>query len=682
MREVFIDGKQVDIDSQSVAGYIFTSPIFRDITKILANRTTTYKLPATEHNKAVFGLANQPDVQTKYPYQLHDLEEYRDSMLFIKGKCTLLKMSDDGIELSVIWGNTINMLQLKDLKLRELKNPTYYEDLWWTVNPLSPYYAVQWGNGAEALMEYNAWSAGDWRRNFGYIVVDYGKGVAGLDGNDKWEYMRPAINVRGVLSLIESSTGVEFKYPERFNEVFEKKWIPLFDLNADEQTWNDFRAAPQCLGLEEGIGGHYFPLTNVDSSSLTQIKDKHGIVKKEAISWSGENFKIRSKAELIIKDLTPRLGDDGKPLKAVFEWVKVAYFGLVSYFSALDTPPVYSLKAEISADGYYHFEVPNHVYAQDTKGDVYLMHRVSYYTDKGERIKFNSPSVSMYGIVVRVEEKEVKYIDKYKSNYLSAIPNLPDITVVDFLKSLMHMYGLFTYYDYRLPSSTIEFLSIDDIYTKYKANAYDWSNRLVNNGKGKMSLTYNYGSYAQVNHLKYADEKTVPIDANGTILVDDNTLETQKDLFTLPFAPSLDKEVKESETQVYAYIDLFNDKGEQNSIKERVLIGEQYKITKEGQIAKVYTSGRFDQKSHFEGTEGLIAKYYQAYSKILKQPVAVEFSVFMDEAELHLYRETIPVLIDGVYYAVLELTATPVENSKSLCKCKAIKMPYLEIDDN
>lgn len=127
-REVYIDNQLVDITENSAAGYMFTSPIFRDITKILANRTTTYKIPRTIKNARILGFAGMVDVNTDFPYQVHDLEEWRNGLLFIRGKCTLLKVAKKDFELSVIWGNTVNMLRLKDLKLRDLLPPVLEED--------------------------------------------------------------------------------------------------------------------------------------------------------------------------------------------------------------------------------------------------------------------------------------------------------------------------------------------------------------------------------------------------------------------------------------------------------------------------------------------------------------------------------------------------------------------------
>ena len=87
IREVYIDNKLVDVENNSATGYIFSSPIFRDISYIMSNRTTTYKLPKTSHNLTIFGLSDNPDVVSDFPYMIHDLKEYREGILFIKGEC-------------------------------------------------------------------------------------------------------------------------------------------------------------------------------------------------------------------------------------------------------------------------------------------------------------------------------------------------------------------------------------------------------------------------------------------------------------------------------------------------------------------------------------------------------------------------------------------------------------------
>lgn len=630
IREVFIDGKQIDIENDNAAGYIFTSPIFRDITRILANRTTTYKVPKTSRNLTIFGLSDNPDVLTDFPYQEHTFSEYRNGLIFISGICTLLKISDNELELAVIWGNTINLLSLKDLKLRELKSTNY----------------LRWSSESAFLDNTST-------DQFGFIVVDFGRGT-----ND-FQYIHPSITIKGILDIITESTGVNFKYPERFDDVFTKKWIPLLDKNADAITWKDYT-------VEAMSDGFWDTTPSIHAIKLRAGDNKHNIIQDQRIGWSAD-CKVFVTFFIDFYDKNPRVVNG--------EYMDAA-IGVQNLFRG-----VFYDRVSAHADGHYrHQYTIEYEYSHTIPAfPLMLTPFFSYVDGNGKFSKLNDVELYIFTLTATIKQEKVQLGDKFPIT-----PNLPDLSVIEYLKTIMQMYGLYTYYDYKLDDSTVEFISIDDVYS-YKhekdnekgIKAYDWTDKLVETNRGRFNLTFTYGDYAQKNNFRYSKDDTVATNADGYLLIDNETIPLEKDIVDISFSPSDNTtDGSQGETaNVFALIKLYDNDGNTNSVKDRILTYRGYETSdKQGNPIK-YVSAYFDDALKFSGEKGLLKEYYTAFQHILKRPVIAECYVYLSDLELHEYREAYPVYIDGTYYMPIEVTV----QTDSLVVCKLIRMPYLDM---
>lgn len=634
MKEVFINKQRVDLRPDNKVEYIFTSPIFREITQIVANRTSTFKVPKTAHNCMIFGMVDQPDVISDIPKREYLFEEYRSGLLFISGKCQLLKAIDDDFELCVYWGNAVNLLAMKDLRLRDC-----------TLERDEPF--VIWNSGSSFLKSSEG-------KNHGFVVADYGKGLK-ID-----KHMRPAISVRGILDIIEKSTGAKFQYDKQFNDVFEKKWIPLFDTNADEFAWrkNGYQVEvekvqeflPPYVG-KAGEMGFWLPLVADSENNKRGMITNHGFVK-----WTSKDYSIGSKIRLKARVTSP-----ARPLEIKLSWCQVQpvwrpFPG--NYYLSQNIETINSQTARLVnwEDGIYEtIEMDSTNMAgnySDTQHFVYAI-ITNGVLDPGFELEIEN-------LEVTIKEKEVKF-----GEVLPIIPNLPDMKVLDFLKALMHMYGLYAHFDARKDNFTVRFVSINDIY-KDKSKAYDWTNKLVSKDR-KMQISYTYGDYARKNYLRYAADDSVSTNADGEIAIDNDTITDEKTIVELPFAPS---DNNADDNGKFASIKLF-DGDNKNSPTLRILNRGEYRDESEDIN---YISAIFDGELSFSDRVGLLNKYYSSFQRILKNPVVVEFEVMLDEFELYTYSEVTPVYIEGVYYMVLSLTASEVDDGKSLCKCKAIRM--------
>lgn len=106
--------------------------------------------------------------------------------------------------------------------------------------------------------------------------------------------------------------------------------------------------------------------------------------------------------------------------------------------------------------------------------------------------------------------------------------NLPDISQKDFFKAVMAMFNLMPSFDPY--SHTMRLVPMQQLEAN-KAQALDWSSKLVYVDSQKPALSYRFGDFAQRSIFKYKDEA-----GSGAILVDDQQLEQEKVMVELPFA--------------------------------------------------------------------------------------------------------------------------------------------------
>lgn len=622
IREVYIDNKLVDVENNSATGYIFSSPIFRDISYIMSNRTTTYKLPKTSHNLTIFGLSDNPDVVSDFPYMIHDLKEYREGILFIKGQCALLKVGDSEMELSVIWGNTVNIMDIKDKKLRELDS----------------LHSIRW-NSSSGFLNSDVIPN---RPQYGFVQVDFGKGL------DDFQYIHPSVTMQYILDLITSSTGTKFNIPLTDltgNELLKKMWIPLIDKNADALTWEDYT-------VEATFDSYDSSSTGVNLFFIKTDNNKHDIIQQGLIKWNDKPCKIVLHFDIEFHDNNPKM-EDGTYMNAI---TGVNARGQRFENNVKSTNGTY----KDSFDFEYDFTEPS----------IIIQPKIGYLDKSGNRSKLNDPVIDSFNLTVSMQQEEMEFGDSF-----SITPNLPDITVSEYLKSIMQMFGLYVYYDYSKSEDQIYFASIGSMYN-LKSKAYNWTNNLLNTTSGRFNITFRYGDYTRNNSMKYKDDDTVLTNANGYITIDNTTIvATEKELITLPYAASdNDTIVEDSLVGDYniAKIKLYDSEGEVQKVEYRVL-SEVYHSDDNG-IYLGPIGAVFDESLKFNGDNGILKKYYTEFQRILNRPIVVEFYVRLDNLDLATFDALRPVYIDGTYYMILELTSQ-INGDQNLCTVKAIKMP-------
>lgn len=121
MRELFINSKLVDIDSDTRITLQYKSFLFSGISEITSPHTWTVSLPITARNKKVIEQAQSPDYSGDYPYSQYTVDYYSKSLRIINGGKATLTSITDRINFVFTFGKIFELIkELETKKLTEL----------------------------------------------------------------------------------------------------------------------------------------------------------------------------------------------------------------------------------------------------------------------------------------------------------------------------------------------------------------------------------------------------------------------------------------------------------------------------------------------------------------------------------------------------------------------------------
>lgn len=141
-------------------------------------------------------------------------------------------------------------------------------------------------------------------------------------------------------------------------------------------------------------------------------------------------------------------------------------------------------------------------------------------------------------LLLYTEDRITFNLKEYRAvgtTFVRMFKSLPDFKVSDLLKAFLNIEGAFLKVDDNIKKITGYYY--DDI-VKNKGIAYDWSDLL--DLSEEPEITYRINEYAQNSVFNYTnDDKDIFLDeefGQGSILVDDKTLDKRKPVLTVPFS--------------------------------------------------------------------------------------------------------------------------------------------------
>ncbi|SHI98277.1 hypothetical protein [Bacteroides stercorirosoris] len=590
---LFIDGELVDLDDSTKITLNIKSNLFTDLSKIVSNNSYTIKLPKTVRNQRVIKHADLPACSTDYPRKYHSARYIRNGVEIIpNGKAVVLSISEV-IEVALTWGNFVSLSNLigEGKTLNELFSEDY----------------VQWDSNI---------AISDYEKNSGVIVS---KINFGFKEEETAVTYHPSVRASHIVERIQAGYGLTFRWPEEKRQVISKLIIPCLYRNGGYANQQERYCKVDIAGSQDSL--------------LFWNKKEEGSKFGEAFQYNfatGSSIIVRSIKVLAdgTMVITPNFKSKNDNLVLLYgeSWIDENYQYL-PYTIIDDEYP-------------YHYNIP---YEIDIQKGYFFTIGIRQGWANVNRIESNS-------VVFSMKPKEIQIGDKF-----SIAENLPKIKMIDFIKSLCYICGLFAIASEE--ENQLSFVSID-IIKNNKSRAKNWTKKVVasyqDNKPNKMS--YILDNFAQNNRLKWKEDETVVGLFNGVIVVENNTLDLEKDTIMMPFAAS-DTRGGIASVPIYTY-DVSGEL-EYETVEPRILLEQD-------------DNGK--SKGVFIGLDWmtLINQNYQTYQEMVRNPVIITEKIEISDIDLKELDVTVPVYLGqyGRYYALISVKA----EDTGVCECKLLQL--------
>lgn len=674
-KELYINGQLCDL--KDTPSLIFQSPVFNDLDVIQSNRSAEINLPLTPRNRKAFGLIDRIDIlDDSAVYGKHSAAYYLGGFpVFTRGYAMVTDVTDT-INITLVWGNIDNFQPLFDASLRDLREQ---------IIEVAGADYVEWNENTKYVYPSETTLAG-------LIQIDFG---AGRNIN----YSHPSVQVSAILDAIQKYHGITIENITRLSQTSDKHpmIVPLVSKNSGPDSWYSDRF--------EASSAHY----GNSSSSNTALKfreivsDKRSILTDQnyaidvsstktidvsIISYSSAVFFPGMRAASASPTLKLR-GDSGNGTSEVLLSVEGIDTGSGIRFGV--KPDLFN-NVEVNVEDYdtVRWILSNAVTIDATTSDEFTVAAKFIITPHFDDIQFPSP--------------------------FPIAENLPDMTHAEFLSALMTMAGLFAYPD-SSDSNTIRMMSPDQFYNStdtidydYRivdsgdnrtpntqtdrrivnshldATIQDWSRKVILNDRGEIwrpeGTEFTIGDYAQTNTLDYDnDEDAEMLNTQGIISIDNENIERENELVSLDFSASTNRAGWNTDHSdwPFAFVPCYEEQTVNGAKKvnysapsARILADVNTMIEDGNGTVGRYRHGLFPRTMYFGGSEGIVAKRYADYQRILKKFRMITVYVKLTVADICNLDYTRRVYLDvyGCYFAIYSVTT----GEDGICECKLIKL--------
>jgi hypothetical protein len=285
-----------------------------------------------------------------------------------------------------------------------------------------------------------------------------------------------------------------------------------------------------------------------------------------------------------------------------------------------------------------------------------------YDNTKGKYIKFSFDNIGDGGKVLAVSGsmkvaniaeqviRETNTGSGYVDGLFWIVPNLPNIKQIDFIKAIASMLGVFAVAE---EGNVIRFVSVETLVGN-KSKALNWTRKVVatfQENKPK-EISFSLDDFAQRNNYLWKEDSTVSGDYSGYIVVDDETLDYENDVITLPFSPT---EMYKGIAKIPLYSYDKDGKLQYSTVESRLLLLSG--------VSGVFTGLDW---------ETLINKNYSKYQELVRKPVILTEKIEVSDIDLKELDMTVPVYLGqyGRYYAIISIKA----EDTGICECKLLQL--------
>ncbi len=684
--QLYINDQLVDLSDDNPIALTFQINNLGEVKNQQGNTSNQFKLPLTQRNRQILGFPDDIAFTTNLPYQQYQAKLVQDGLEIIPyGIGELNGIDQDMASITIISGN-VDFFDAIDGKLYDMGDSTsissnYGQNLLWKQ------YDHKWDldNVADSQNYTDGWI---------WPVVDYGAIDPAIFSTPiDVRYQRPGFFIKTAIELLLKSTGYKAT-----GSLLADPLYPLmicqfsngsFEHGTDYQTRTDDRGLSAQKLTPLSISHPFKQLNNNGYFTWDTIISDPG----KQIAPGQDVFISKDINNVIITATFPRVHLYGRvtpqPDSTKFT-VNIVYRD-PNYPSTPDTiltPLVFSF------DGYSenrHGENPTGWVRKSGDGGDILADldinnaKVSWQTtlpaDGGVYISYDwkgeTPArvdiASGATFTVQSQNQTVQFGQNIQCERI-----FPDISQKDLLKDTLQRFGIICQTDNA--SKTISFNSLRDIVNNIPV-AKDWSSKCLNQGK---QVAFQLGNYAQINYMQYQnDDNVLPLKFGWSqISIADQTLPASGELFTSPFAPSLNRPYIGGTIAQINMIDPANDSKDFTiSVAPRILIDQKLNISqlnktvtftdgKNTRVVNDVISTPYFHKSDAPEPEpgygqasllfdNLRKKYYPELEKILTQTKKVVRYILLTPRDILELDLLIPVYLqqDDAYYYINKIDA-------------------------
>jgi hypothetical protein len=570
----------------------FKSNLLGDISKITASNSYTIKLPRTNKN---IRLLDFPDVAGHESYMMRDYfnaEYYRNGVKLFDAKAVLISCSEDGFDVALTWGMSEKFIQL----MNDDKSIQEFADM-----------ALPWNS---STTYDNGLVNG--QLSHGYIRHNAGIDV---DSNRDKIFIHPSVNCMRLLEEIASYYGLTMDWGS-YKQYIELLYLPLISQKASSK-YNFFEA--NITGtLDSDIKYVKFTQINrVDGINISNTETYGDVVRiyETSLDWELDILIYTNKHNTL-------------------NVVELAFYSNAQYIKSL----------QISS---------NDIGLCAYKGVIPF--DITEYSNITIRIRINNGA--LLGIIksyIKIFSEDVQSVSY--NQYYPIGSNLPDISVVDFIKQICWLFGLFA-----IKSDTgVSFISVNKIIDN-RDKAVDWSKKLVQTGWTAKETSYTFGDFAQKNYFRYEENENAK-SADGYMVVQNKTLDHEKDLAKLPYTAGGDN----GDMRAVPYFKWSEDGTtvELEDCGDRIM---QLVISFDSQ-------GKEDARLDFSDLkfQNRVSRFgLSSYQDLIKSPFVIKDTFRLTEIDLKNLDYTIPVYIEryAAFFAIIS-----IKSQGDYSECELLKL--------
>ena len=569
----------------------FKSNLLGDISKITASNSYTITLPRTNKN---IRLLDFPDVAGHESYMMRDYfnaEYYRNGVKLFDAKAVLISCSEDGFNVALTWGMSEKFIQL----MNDDKSIQEFADMALPWNSSTTY-----DNGLV-----------DGQLSHGYIRHNAGIDV---DSNRDKIFIHPSVNCMRLLEEIASYYGLTMDWGS-YKQYIELLYLPLISQKASSK-YNFFEA--NITGtLDSDIKYVKFTQINrVDGINISNTETYGDVVRiyETSLDWELDILIYTNKHNTL-------------------NVVELAFYSNAQYIKSL----------QISS---------NDIGLCAYKGVIPF--DITEYSNITIRIRINNGA--LLGIIksyIKIFSEDVQSVSY--NQYYPIGSNLPDISVVDFIKQICWLFGLFA-----IKNTGVSFISVNKIIDN-RDKAVDWSKKLVPTGWTAKETSYTFGDFTQKNYFRYEENENAK-SADGYMVVQNKTLDHEKDLAKLPYTAGGDN----GDMRAVPYFKWSEDGTtvELEDCGDRIM---QLVISFDSQ-------GKEDARLDFSDLkfQNRVSRFgLSSYQDLIKSPFVIKDTFRLTEIDLKNLDYTIPVYIEryAAFFAIIS-----IKSQGDYSECELLKL--------